>query len=203
MPGRILLGGSMSLGPSAKRLPAIKLTKTAHKIKRRIAFFPPVSVVLLQDYGNFKMSAKQPSHAICAKRLKVTPIPLPINFRWRERRTLEACDMTTRRLPFWFVIAQALLILASAHVAVKLTGAEKKLAPEAELYWALDDALAQRQTAKAKQIVEANYEIARLLRANLLFVQSELKLDLEDAQPVAFHARANFAWRQYVVWTER
>ncbi len=93
--------------------------------------------------------------------------------------------MTARQLPFWFVIAQALLILASAHVAVKLTGAEKKLAPEAELYWALDSALAQGQMAKAKQIVEANAEIARRLRANLLFVQSELKLDLEDAAPIS------------------
>ena len=93
--------------------------------------------------------------------------------------------MVACRSLFWLVIAQVLLILASAHVAVKLDGAEKKLAPEAELYWALDDALVQRQMAKAKQIVEANAEIARRLRANLLFVQSELKLDIEDAAPIS------------------
>lgn len=76
-------------------------------------------------------------------------------------------------------------MLASTQVAVKLAGAEKKLAPEAELYWALDSALTQGQTAKAKQIVEANAELARRLRANLLFVQSELKLDLEDATTIS------------------
>ncbi|WP_456338576.1 tetratricopeptide repeat protein, partial [Fervidibacter sacchari] len=76
-------------------------------------------------------------------------------------------------------------MLASVHVAVKLAEAEKKLVPEAELYWALDGALAQGQTAKAKQIVEANAELARRLHANLLFVQSELKLDLEDAAPIS------------------
>jgi len=81
MPGRILLGGSMSFGPSAKRLPEIKPTKTAQKTKRRIAFVPPISVVLLQDYGKPEMGTKQPSTVICTKQHKVAPTPLPINFR--------------------------------------------------------------------------------------------------------------------------
>jgi CHAT domain-containing protein/Tfp pilus assembly protein PilF len=93
--------------------------------------------------------------------------------------------MRIRQLLFGFAITQALLVLASMQVAVKLAGAEKKLAPEAELYWALDSALAQGQTTKARQIIEANAELACRLRANLLFVQSELKLDLEDAMPVS------------------
>jgi tetratricopeptide (TPR) repeat protein len=100
-------------------------------------------------------------------------------------QTSGAHDMRVRRLLFGFAIAQALLVLASTQVAVKLARAEKKLAPEAELYWALDSALAQGQTTKARQIIEANAEFARRLRANLLFVQSELKLDLEDAMPVS------------------
>jgi len=58
MPGRILLGGSMSFGPSAKGLPEIKPTKTAQKTKRRITLFPPISVVLLQDYANSEMGTK-------------------------------------------------------------------------------------------------------------------------------------------------
>ena len=61
----------------------------------------------------------------------------------------------------------------------------KTVSPEAKLYWALDQFLAQGEAEKAKQFVQANGEVTRRLVANLLFAQLELTFELEDATPLS------------------
>lgn len=86
-----------------------------------------------------------------------------------------------------FGLTAALILLAAVTLQVAV-GPEKskgELAPEAELYWTLESALRQGQMDKARQIVEANAEVARRLRANLLFLQAEANLDPENAAPIS------------------
>jgi len=85
-------------------------------------------------------------------------------------------------------ITTAMLVWSLAAVvgfAARPAGKDRFVSEEAKLYWSLDRILAQGQVDKAKQLVQTNEKIACHLLANLLFVQLDLALELEDAEPIS------------------
>ncbi len=85
-------------------------------------------------------------------------------------------------------ITTAMLVWSLAAVvgfAARPAGKDRFVSEEAKLYWSLDRILAQGQADKAKQLVQTNERIACHLLANLLFVQLDLALELEDAEPIS------------------
>ncbi|MGQ9463534.1 MAG: CHAT domain-containing protein [Candidatus Fervidibacter sp.] len=87
------------------------------------------------------------------------------------------------RISLLLITTTALSVITLAQHASETKGA-KVFSAETEFFWAIDKEFAQGQVEKARQIIEANPEVARRLQANLLFVKLDLSL-FEDAAPIS------------------